>query len=199
MLTPEQHQTLEVLARSADSPAVRRRAQILLLYHASKGTREIAGAVGLSMSRVQYWRRRFRREGMAIFPAQGADSPVEPSTPTVPAGMPADTIPTRRKKKERAPSDPEGIPDKLRMGFKAVVRKSRTLLGKEAAGRIKKVRSLKGARKLVRTLASERKRIRRSARKKKKSKGLKTQLKALDKQIKRAEILLEKLEKRARS
>jgi CHAD domain-containing protein len=61
---------IEELARQAQDPAVRRRAQILLLYEQGLPTREIAGRVGLSRGRVRYWRRRFERLGLAVFAGQ---------------------------------------------------------------------------------------------------------------------------------
>jgi len=51
-----------------------RYARLLLLYDDGQPTHQIAQSVGLSRSRVRYWRRRFRAQGMAIFP--GYSTPV---------------------------------------------------------------------------------------------------------------------------
>ncbi len=66
-LTAGERAHLEAVA-GGQSARLRRRAQILLLADRGLPTREIAAAVGLSASRVRYWLRRFRVEGMAVFP-----------------------------------------------------------------------------------------------------------------------------------
>jgi len=58
---------IEALAADGSTAAIRRRAQLLLLYDQGLPTREVAEQVDLSASRTRFWRRRFIFEGMAIF------------------------------------------------------------------------------------------------------------------------------------
>lgn len=59
------------LATHGSTAAIRRRAQLLLLYDEGLPTMDVAEQVGLSQSRTRYWRRRFLSEGMKIF-AEGS-------------------------------------------------------------------------------------------------------------------------------
>ena len=84
LLQEEQVAALEELAANGPTQHVRRRAKILLMYHAGQSTREIAGAVGLTPGRVAYWRREFRKRGMDIFPSpEGAPKPEPEPAPSV--------------------------------------------------------------------------------------------------------------------
>ena len=67
LLDPEQKRDSQRIAVSALSPALRRRALILLSYDEGKLTAQIAQEVGLSRGRVCFWRRQFRARGMDIF------------------------------------------------------------------------------------------------------------------------------------
>ncbi len=58
---------IESLAELASTAAMRRRAQVLLLYDQGLPTQEVAEQVDLSPSRTRYWRRRYLFEGMQIF------------------------------------------------------------------------------------------------------------------------------------
>ena len=58
---------IETLAMHGSTAAIRRRAQLLLLYDQGLPTREVAEQVDLSPSRTRYWRRRYISEGMDIF------------------------------------------------------------------------------------------------------------------------------------
>jgi CHAD domain-containing protein len=75
---------IESLAMHGSSAAIRRRAQLLLLYDQGLPTREVAEQVDLSASRTRYWRRRFIFEGMAIF----AETPLV--TDPAPTSLPPD-------------------------------------------------------------------------------------------------------------
>lgn len=82
-LTTRERARLEAIA-GGQGARLRRRAQILLLANRGLPTREIAAAVGLSASRVRYWLRRFRTEGMAVFPhAAEAQAPEQSSAALV--------------------------------------------------------------------------------------------------------------------
>ncbi len=83
-----------------------RYARLLLLYDEGQATHQIAQSVGLSRSRVRHWRRRFRAQGMAIFPGYSQpdipethsepESQVEPSsveTSLIPGDEPSDPSP----------------------------------------------------------------------------------------------------------
>jgi CHAD domain-containing protein len=67
LLDIDQKTKLQEFASSGPTSALRRRALILLLYNEGQPTRQVAQGVGMSMGRVCYWRRQFRRRGMEIF------------------------------------------------------------------------------------------------------------------------------------
>ena len=58
---------IEALAADGSTAAIRRRAQLLLLYDEGLPTREVAEQIDLSLSRTRFWRRRYIFEGMQIF------------------------------------------------------------------------------------------------------------------------------------
>jgi CHAD domain-containing protein len=60
----DQITTISVRATTA---AMRRRAEVLLLYDQGLATQEVAEKAELSTSRTRYWRRRYLFEGMQIF------------------------------------------------------------------------------------------------------------------------------------
>lgn len=72
---------IEALAEQGTSAAIRRRAELLLLYDQGLPTGEVAERVALSPSRTRYWRRRFIFEGMQIFAGSTTQS-VESSPPS---------------------------------------------------------------------------------------------------------------------
>ncbi len=203
-LTPEQRQSLARLARSSADRHVRRRATLLLAYADGKTSREVAEEVGLSMSRVQYWRRMFLRKGMAIFPATSSPPPQARKPAGVEGPVPAAVNETagggRGPRKSLNHHAAESRADVLKMMNK-IVRKAREVLRRKAGARLKKVKSGKGFEKVVSVLGKERKRLRRALKKetgKKKREGLRRQLKALEKQLDRAEALVAALEKDTR-
>jgi CHAD domain-containing protein len=67
LLDQEQKRHSQKIAVSGLSPALRRRALILLSYNEGKPTSQVAQEVGLSRGRVCFWRRQFRLRGMDIF------------------------------------------------------------------------------------------------------------------------------------
>jgi len=77
LLSLEQISLLEQLAEKNNSLHIKHRAKILLLYHAGKGTSEIAETVGLSERTVQHWRREFLKRDMDIFPRIETESVVD--------------------------------------------------------------------------------------------------------------------------
>jgi CHAD domain-containing protein len=84
---------IEALAERGTSAAIRRRAELLLLYDQGLPTNEVAERVGLSPSRTRYWRRRFIFESMQIFAGstiQNVEStyPGEIDQPPTPTGAP---------------------------------------------------------------------------------------------------------------
>jgi CHAD domain-containing protein len=88
-LTPEERQTLEVQAASADKPPGHR-ALAVLGWDEGLPVNEIAGRCGLSAGRVRYWVRAFRIRRLGIFESkapQAAPGPVNapPSVQPVPA------------------------------------------------------------------------------------------------------------------
>jgi CHAD domain-containing protein len=72
---------IEALAADGSTAAIRRRAQLLLLYDEGLPTREVAEQIDLSLSRTRFWRRRYIFEGMQIF----AESSLKtaPSVPSI--------------------------------------------------------------------------------------------------------------------
>jgi CHAD domain-containing protein/transcriptional regulator with XRE-family HTH domain len=82
MLQPDQREQLKGLLSKDISASERRRVQLLLLYDRGMTTSAIAKEVGLSPSRVRYWRRAFLAQGMEIFQslsdvAEAADAPID--------------------------------------------------------------------------------------------------------------------------
>lgn len=73
---------IELLATNGETAAIRRRAQLLLLYDQGLPTREVAEQVDLSASRARFWRRRFIFEGMAIFSDNSPQSETSPTSQT---------------------------------------------------------------------------------------------------------------------
>jgi len=69
---------IESLAELASTAAMRRRAQVLLLYDQGLPTQEVAEQVDLSASRTRYWRRRYLFEGMQIFAGSSLEAPQPP-------------------------------------------------------------------------------------------------------------------------
>jgi CHAD domain-containing protein len=67
LLNAEQRAEIQEIALNGLTPALRRRAFILLFYNEGQLTRQVAQEVGMSMGRVCYWRRQFRARGMQIF------------------------------------------------------------------------------------------------------------------------------------
>jgi hypothetical protein len=90
-LEPEQVRASKTIAESGSTPALRRRALILLSYADGNPTRQVAQEVGLSTGRVCYWRRQFRARGMDIFrtrnsPPGTQQSPGSPIRTEIPKG-----------------------------------------------------------------------------------------------------------------
>jgi hypothetical protein len=90
-LEPEQVRASETIAESGPTPALRRRALILLAYAEGHPTRQVAQEVGLSTGRVCYWRRQFRARGMDIFrtrnsPQETQQLPDPPNRTEIPKG-----------------------------------------------------------------------------------------------------------------
>jgi CHAD domain-containing protein/transposase len=67
LINPADRDQIEAQAAHGSTAAIRRRAQLLLLYDQGLPTREVAEQIGLSESRTRFWRRRFIFEGMQIF------------------------------------------------------------------------------------------------------------------------------------
>jgi len=92
LLDPKQRNEIERII-AGDAPALWQRCgRILLLYDDGLPTREVAAAVGLSRSRVRYYRRRFWAKGVEIFPGELRSSP-NPSDIESPASGQNDSNP----------------------------------------------------------------------------------------------------------
>ena len=99
-LQPDQILHFEELAERADSDAVRRRARILLLYHAGQNTIEISATVGLSPRTVQFWRSEFIKRGMDIFSTGTQSEPPASSSGSLDSKSPQiEAAPMVKKKK----------------------------------------------------------------------------------------------------
>jgi CHAD domain-containing protein len=99
LLNPDQKRRLIEFARSDVSASLRRRAEIILLYDQGLPTGEVARRAGLSPGRTRYWRRRFRAQGMTLFPLQAeSDLPLhpgaqfEPPPPEIDTGLPGELL-----------------------------------------------------------------------------------------------------------
>ena len=86
-VSDQERATLNAIQADGEAPEVRR-AQIILLSADGLRTTEIAEAVDLSVSQVQHWRRAWRKQRMAIFPAYEADA-TSPSSAEPPSTSPA--------------------------------------------------------------------------------------------------------------
>lgn len=87
---------IEELAEQASNKAIRRRAQLLLLYDQGLATQEVADQIELSPSRTRYWRRRYLFEGMKIF-----------------AGNPLDAEPTQQEPSPGDTADVQFLPETI--------------------------------------------------------------------------------------
>jgi CHAD domain-containing protein len=82
--SPEERAALASLVTLGDTPAICRRAQLLLLYEEGLPTREVAARVGLSRGRARHWRRLFQIKGMEIFPSAHTSAVGEEATISLP-------------------------------------------------------------------------------------------------------------------
>ena len=64
-LTPEQRTELETAYRSGETPAFRRRCQIILLKSQSRSSQEVADIVGCCEMVVNSWVARYQEQGLA--------------------------------------------------------------------------------------------------------------------------------------
>ncbi len=71
-VSDQERAALTALQADGEAPEVRR-AQIILLSADGLRTAEIAETVDLSVSQVQYWRREWRKNRMAVFPDYDPD------------------------------------------------------------------------------------------------------------------------------
>jgi CHAD domain-containing protein len=78
LIAAADRERIEALSARATNAAMRRRAEVLVLYDQGLSTQEVAEQVELSPSRTRYWRRRYLFEGMQIF----SGSELEPPGPT---------------------------------------------------------------------------------------------------------------------
>jgi CHAD domain-containing protein len=74
LLVPADITQIEAVAEQGSSAALRRRAELLLLFDQGLPTKEVAEKVGLSPSRARYWRRRYISDGMQIFAVSTSQS-----------------------------------------------------------------------------------------------------------------------------
>jgi CHAD domain-containing protein len=92
LLTLEQRQQLEEIAEDNQSPSVRNRARLLLLYDQGYPTRQVAQAVGLSRGRARAWRRKFQLHGMAIFRGRSAVQADESTSEAIETTLPGEAL-----------------------------------------------------------------------------------------------------------
>jgi CHAD domain-containing protein len=81
LITSAEKSRIEELAEQASSSAIRRRAQLLLLYDQGLETKEVAEQVDLSPGRTRYWRRRYLFDGMDIFAGSSVENSSTKSAP----------------------------------------------------------------------------------------------------------------------
>jgi hypothetical protein len=106
LIKPQHLETIQHLAAGSPDAAVQRRAQLLLLYHTGHSTAAIAEKIGRSTNTALYWRRRYRAEGLGIFPnveAPAVSPPAEDAAPDVPQEAPKDKKkPAKKAAKKKA-------------------------------------------------------------------------------------------------
>ena len=83
LLSSDEEHLLIRIARRTD--AVGRRARVLLALHEGALQREAGRRAGMAPRTVRYWLNRFRREGLAIFPARLVAGSQRRATQTTPA------------------------------------------------------------------------------------------------------------------
>ncbi len=132
---------LKDLAANGPTEHERRRAKILLMYHAGKTTREIAEAVGLSTGRVAYWRREFLKRGMNIFSSVDET----PSAPAAPTSSPATESPKEMKTASPKAAKPKAAKPKAAKPKAAKPKAAKSKAAKPKAAKTKKVERPKAA------------------------------------------------------
>jgi len=111
LIKPEHLETIKQLAAGSPDAAVQRRAQLLLLYHAGHPTAAIAQAVERSTNTALYWRRRYRAEGLGIFP--NVEAPAGEAAPEVQPEAPKDEKTKKgAKKADKKPDKKKNTKDK---------------------------------------------------------------------------------------
>ena len=103
LLSPEQIPLLKSIAEKDESLPLKRRAQILLLYHTGQATHQIAESVGLSERSIQRCRKDFIERGMDMFSdvQDAITSGHKPSTST--SSLKKDKHQTSAHKNEKYP------------------------------------------------------------------------------------------------
>lgn len=82
LITAGDRDQINSIAELATTAAMRRRAEVLLLYDQGLSTQEVAEKAELSTSRTRYWRRRYLFEGMQIFAGYELESKPAPQQST---------------------------------------------------------------------------------------------------------------------
>ena len=135
LIAAADREQIEALAQRATTPAMRRRAEVLLLYDQGLPTQEVAEQVELSASRTRYWRRRYLFEGMQIFagsaleePAVDQEAPAEESSDLqlLPENVPDEAVLEPEEAPEEEPQ-PETSPvslEELRQRYPANLRRA---------------------------------------------------------------------------
>jgi CHAD domain-containing protein len=73
-ISQEQYQELDLICQTHPSQYKARAARIVILYASGLPTGKVAQLVGLSRSRVRFWRRKFSQVGMDIFSSTQPDT-----------------------------------------------------------------------------------------------------------------------------
>lgn len=183
-LVSSEHRTiLSAIAASAE-PALARRARLLLLYDDGHETPAVSDAVGLAPSTVRTWRRRYRAEGLGIFPDDAVAADAEASTNgSVDAAITLSTTGPPVPASEPQPT----LKELYQVGAKLTGKKKRVRSFRKAGKR-------KGLRKLRRLLKDERARLKRKLQKrslkKKRAKKVRRLRKAMKAHIQRIDVYL---------
>jgi len=104
-LIPAQRNQLEKILTDEIPERWQRYARLILLYDDGYLTHQIAQAVGLSRSRVRYWRRQFQAKGLSIFPDEASLAAQDTSPESASLSEPAPAEPS--------PTEPGGESDEL--------------------------------------------------------------------------------------
>lgn len=129
MVASELH-ALRHISSNGSTQSIRRRANLLLHLDEGMTAAHVAKVVGLSVTRVLYWQRQFKKIGMSIFP--------EGDLATIPEMSAEDESASEltTETKESISSGNKPTDDETKTGGKSTVKKKKKKAGKKAKSKV---------------------------------------------------------------